>query len=195
MAKMVMVLIRLGIIADTHIPDRVPRLHPRILPVFQEAGVEAILHAGDVCVPGVLKELEAVAPVQAVRGNRDWISLRQLPKRLILEYGGVTIGLVHGHGDLLHYLIEKPRNLILGLKTERYVNYVLSVFSDVDVIIFGHLHRAVLERVGSRLVFDPGSACCAADKEKGPSVGLLNIQAGGKVEGEIVYLNNPLFYR
>ena len=38
----------LGVLADTHIPDRVPELDPQIIQVFRRAGVAAILHAGDV---------------------------------------------------------------------------------------------------------------------------------------------------
>lgn len=181
-------MITLGIIADTHIPDRMPRLNPRILPAFGEAGVQAILHAGDVSVPRVLRQLETVAPVHAVRGNRDWVSLRWLPHRLHLEFGGVKIGLVHGHGNFSRYLAEKPRNLLFGLKEERYINYALSVFPDVDVVIFGHMHRVIIQRVDGKLVFDPGSACCAGDEPKGPSVGLLHIHAEGQVDAEVIYL-------
>ena len=64
-------MIRLGVISDTHIPDRARRLNERVIPVFREAGVSAILHAGDVSTPRVLKQLEEVAPVYATRGNRD----------------------------------------------------------------------------------------------------------------------------
>jgi len=181
-------LITLGIIADTHIPDRMLRLHPNVLPVFRRAGVQAILHAGDVSVPRVLHELETVAPVHAVRGNRDWFSLRRLPNCLRLEFSGVKIGLAHGHGNFLRYMIEKPRNLLLGLKEEAYINYVLSVFPDMDVIVFGHMHRVVKQRLNGKLVFDPGSACCADDLEKGPTVGLLHLTAEGQFEAEVVYL-------
>jgi hypothetical protein len=181
-------LITLGIIADTHIPDRVPRLHPNVLPVFRQAGVQAILHAGDVSVPRVLKELETVAPVHAVRGNRDWVSLGRLPKSLRLEFGGVKIGLAHGHGNFWRYMIEKPLNLLMGLKKERYINYMLSVFPDVDVIVFGHMHLVVNQCLEGKLVFDPGSACCAEDEVKGPTVGLLHLKGEGQVEAEVVYL-------
>ena len=63
---------RLGVVADTHIPDRVRSLHPDLLPGLKAANAEVILHAGDICSPVVLAELSQVAPVVAVRGNRDW---------------------------------------------------------------------------------------------------------------------------
>jgi putative phosphoesterase len=182
-------LITLGIIADTHIPDRMPRLHPDVLPVFKQAGVQAILHAGDVSVPRVLSELEQVAPVHAVRGNRDWVSLRGLPHSLELDFAGIKIGLAHGHGNLMRYVLEKPHNILWGVKEENYINYMLSVFPSADVIVFGHMHRVVTQRLDGKLMFDPGSACCPGDRQKGPSVGLLHLN-GGLPEAEIVYLKS-----
>ncbi|MFZ3078594.1 MAG: metallophosphoesterase family protein, partial [Bellilinea sp.] len=70
---------RLGVVADTHIPDRVRSLHPDLLPGLSAAKVEAILHAGDICSPAVLAVLSQVAPVVAVRGNRDWAFAGTLP--------------------------------------------------------------------------------------------------------------------
>ena len=90
--------ITLGLIADTHIPDRRSSLHPQILTAFKEAGVAAILHAGDICSPQVLERLETVAPVYAVRGNRDWVLLRHLPSTRLLEFGGIRVAMAHGHG-------------------------------------------------------------------------------------------------
>jgi len=91
-------MITLGIIADTHVPDRVPQLNPRIFSIFREAGVQAILHAGDACSSDVLSQLGEIAPVHAVRGNRDSTRLAYLPRKLTLEFGGLTIGMMHGHG-------------------------------------------------------------------------------------------------
>lgn len=166
-----------------------PRLHPGVLPTFQRAGVQAILHAGDVCVPSVLRELETVAPVNAVRGNRDFVSLPRLPLSLRLEVEGVKIGMTHGHGTFLRYVSEKTHNILKGVKEERYISYVASIFPDMDVIVFGHMHRVVKRTWEGKLVFDPGSACCTDNREKGPSIGLLHINAGGLFEAEVVYLN------
>jgi len=44
----------LGVLADTHIPNRVPGLNPQVTQCFREADIVAILHAGDVSVPKVL---------------------------------------------------------------------------------------------------------------------------------------------
>jgi len=177
----------LGIIADTHIPERVRQLNPRILPIFKEAQVDVILHAGDICVSTVLQRLEQVAPVQAVRGNRDWVRLGQLPFSRILSFNGVTIALVHGHGRLREYLVDKVHYAFYGMQVERYQKRLLQEFTQVNVIVYGHLHAPCNQWVGEQLLFNPGSACCPA-KDYTSSVGLLRIQAGGEVEGEILEL-------
>ncbi|MBW6475409.1 MAG: metallophosphoesterase family protein, partial [Anaerolineaceae bacterium] len=51
-------VVRIGVLSDTHIPDRVGALHPDILPAFKEMGVELIIHAGDISSPVVLRQLE-----------------------------------------------------------------------------------------------------------------------------------------
>ena len=55
----------LGVIADTHVPDRRPDLDPQILPIFLQAKVQTILHAGDVSSQKVLDQLSQIAPVLA----------------------------------------------------------------------------------------------------------------------------------
>ena len=62
-------MVTLGVVTDSHVPDRMRALPDALWPAL--AGVDAILHAGDVCVPRVLAALEQVAPVYAVAGNRD----------------------------------------------------------------------------------------------------------------------------
>ncbi len=81
-----------GIVADTHVPDRVYEIHPGILPFFQSQGVTQILHCGDICSASVLEELSQYAPVTAVRGNRDLTLLAPAtvhPDRLCRGTGGI----------------------------------------------------------------------------------------------------------
>ena len=60
---------RLGLIADTHIPEARAQLWPQVFDAF--AGCDAILHAGDIHELWLLDQLERVAPVFAARGNGD----------------------------------------------------------------------------------------------------------------------------
>jgi putative phosphoesterase len=181
-------MITLGIIGDTHVPDRRAGVNPLALDIFRQAEVGAILHAGDVSVRRVLSELEEIAPVHAVRGNRDWISLSSLPFRKVLTFEGIRLGMVHGHGTVLEYLFDKVDYVIHGLDQERYKRRALATFPDVDVVVFGHLHIPVNEWVGNRLLFNPGSACCPDIGRYRPAIGLLRIEGPGKLHAEIVPL-------
>src|SRR6478609_3392280 len=79
---------RVGIISDTHIPEFLPALPPAVATCF--AGVDLILHAGDITGLAVLEELRTLAPVVAVRGNHDRLDL---PLKRRVEIGGARIGL------------------------------------------------------------------------------------------------------
>ena len=151
------IMTTLGVLADTHIPDRVPELNPKVIQIFRQVGVAAILHAGDVSVPHVLAELEQVAPVYAVRGNRDIFYLRNLPLRVQLDINGVSIGMAHGHGTFTRYMIDKIHRSIYGRLDEKYLQRMLQTFPDVDVIVFGHLHVPYNLHLDGKLLFNPGS--------------------------------------
>jgi putative phosphoesterase len=180
-------MITLGVVADTHVPDKVRRLNPEVLSVFRAAKVGAILHAGDVSIPRVLTQLEEVAPVHAVRGNRDWVRMRHLPAAISLTFEGVTVGLTHGHGRLGDYLVEKFRFLTQGYRFERYYRVVKRIFPDAGIIVFGHSHIPANVWVEGVLYFNPGTASLW-ENDLPPSVGIVHIHDGGKVEAEIVVL-------
>jgi len=177
----------LGLIADTHIPDRVRSLAPQVLRVFRAAGVEAILHAGDVSTPAALADLGAIAPVHAVRGNRDWAFLNPLPARLSLTFEQVNIGIAHGHGGWVQYLTDKPKYWLYGFDLKRLAPRLVAEFPQAQVILFGHVHRPVIARLDGKLLVNPGSSCCPDRPGIKPSVGLLHID-GATVDTEIVTL-------
>jgi putative phosphoesterase len=181
-------VIKLGVIADTHIPDKAKSLHPQVLPLLRQAGVSAILHAGDISSPGVLVALGEIAPVYAVRGNRDWMYLRHLSLHLTLTFNGVTLGLTHSHGGLRNYIIGKFHYVAEGYNLERFKPRLLETFPGAEVIIFGHTHRPIVRRTNGKLFFNPGSTCNTDKRDLPPSLGMLYIQPGGQVTGEIVSL-------
>ena len=180
----------LGVLADTHIPDRARRLNTHVIPLFRRAGVAAILHAGDVSIPRTLDLLREVAPVYAVRGNRDWFALGYLPLQLELTFDGIVIGLTHGHGRWWNYFADKVDYIFKGYQLESYQPRLLEAFPQAQVIIFGHTHRPINQWVAGKLVFNPGSAHIRGEKEIAPSVGLLHIPAGEQVRGEILLLDD-----
>jgi putative phosphoesterase len=120
----------LGVISDTH-----GLVRPEALAAL--AGVERIVHAGDIGSREVLEALERVAPVTAVRGNNDrggWA--RDIPETEVVEVGGVSLYLLHD----LHDLDLEPRA------------------AGFAAVISGHSHQP---KVGARdgvLYLNPGSA-------------------------------------
>jgi putative phosphoesterase len=122
--------IRIGLIADTH-----GLLRPEARLAL--AGVERIIHAGDICNAQVLDQLAQIAPVIAVRGNNDrgaWAET--LPESETLILAGATLHVVH---DIKELAID-PRQAC------------------IDVVISGHSHRPSLKMDGGVLFINPGSA-------------------------------------
>lgn len=181
-------IVRIGVLADTHIPDRAKELHPDIIPIFQQHKVDRIIHAGDICVPSVLEQLAKVAPVDAVRGNRDWWKLRHLPKEILINVNNVEIFVCHGHGKILNYLFDKVPNLLFGYKFERFQKNFSGISKDIDIVVFGHSHKSESKWIHGRYFFNPGSASDPGLDKTGPSIGLLEISSQGKISSRIVRL-------
>jgi putative phosphoesterase len=163
----------LGIIADTHIPQRVKALPPRVFEVFR--GVDHILHAGDINSRRVLDELAEIAPVEAVAGNADLFG-HGLPLTRVIEIEGRRIGLVHGHGGWSRYLRSKVRDQF-GFDEEHYLKIVHQSFGPVDAIVFGHTHRFYRAERSGVLLFNPGPIAPDFYNTSGPQVGLLHVSA------------------
>jgi len=182
-------MLTLGVIADTHIPDRARYLHPKAISTFQQADVRAILHAGDISTPKILSQLEETALVYAVRGNRDLFGFKNLPHHRILEFEDITIGLTHGHGNWPAYIADRLLLMFRPTKFNYYEGRARSIFPKANVIVLGHNHAPANHWEKGQLIFNPGSACCPNLNfpDLSPSVGLLHIN-GDNVEGEIVLL-------
>jgi putative phosphoesterase len=92
---------RIGVIADTHVPSALHCLPDSLATAL--AGVDHIVHAGDLVSLSVLDELNAIAPTTAVVGNCDPPEVaRHLPARATLEVAGRRVGIQHGHQS--HFL-------------------------------------------------------------------------------------------
>ncbi len=181
--------ITLGVIADTHVPDRSRAVPPAVFEIFRQAEVQAILHAGDFTSQVVFEQLSALAPVHAVRGNRDIWVMRHLPRKRIVTFGGVSIGLVHGHGSLRDYLSDKWRYYTRGIGISVFEQRALDAFAgeNVQVVIFGHVHVPINRRVDGRLLFNPGTTSTPLYPGEPHTIGLLHLR-NGEARGEIVEL-------
>lgn len=166
---------RIGVIADTHIPDRAQSIPEQILRDFKNT--DMIIHAGDLVELNVLDKLRAICPdVKAVWGNMDSYEVREkLSEKEIIELPECRIGVMHGFGA--------PRMLI-DLVRYSFKN------NGVNIIIFGHSHIATSERKKDILYFNPGSP---TDTIFSPynSYGIIEIN-GKAIEARIVRINSHL---
>ena len=88
----------------------------------------------------MLRLLETIAPVVAVRGNTDrGAVLGRLPEKASVTVAGVDF-------LVTHHVPGGPRPS--G-----------DVESPDAVVVFGHTHRPHFERLGTTLWLNPGSAC------------------------------------
>ena len=121
---------RIGVISDTH-----GLLRPEALTAL--AGVEHILHAGDIGDIAILDALRSIAPVTAIRGNIDTSgACAELPATEMVELGGRIFYLVHAIQDL----------------------DISPSAAGVDVVVYGHSHKPSVEQRSTVLYLNPGSA-------------------------------------
>ncbi|HLU72870.1 MAG TPA: metallophosphoesterase family protein [Nonomuraea sp.] len=156
---------RVVALSDTHAPRRWKSCPPRVAGLL--AGADVILHAGDVCVPSVIDELSAYAPVHVVKGNNDGPDL-DAPETLELELGGLRVGMTHDSGPAKGRLARMRRR-----------------FPEADLVVFGHSHIPLDESEAGFRIFNPGSP---TDRRRQPhgTVGVLRIEGGELVAAEIV---------
>lgn len=174
--------LRLGVLGDTHIPDRIKRLPAALLSQLREARVDRILHTGDVSSVRVIETLRDIAPVSVVQGNRDWFFQLKVPTSLTLEIHGLRLILTHGHLSMHHYLLDKFAALIVGYRFERYQRALSRAFPEANMILFGHTHRQVARRVGEQFFFNPGAVYPCRENNFTPEFGLVTIQPNGAIQ-------------
>ncbi|AHY56894.1 metallophosphoesterase family protein [Bradyrhizobium japonicum] len=122
-------MFRIGIISDTH-----GLLRPEAERGL--AGVDHIIHAGDIGRPEIVDALRQIAPVTAIRGNVDngeWA--REYPDTNLVRLAGKSIYVLH------------------DLKSLR-----ADARAGIDVIVSGHSHVPKIDTVDGVLYLNPGSA-------------------------------------
>ena len=179
-------MIRIGVLSDTHVPDRVGELHPDVISVMKSLQVDHILHAGDISSQVVLDQLEIIAPCTSVKGNRDWFKNNQAQFVKFISFNNVKICINHGHGTLFYYLADKIPYFINGYSFERYQKNLEKFCEDALVIVFGHTHQVENRWVNKRLFFNSGSAYDSGNDGSGPTIGLIEIFPDQSVKGSII---------
>lgn len=153
---------KIGVVSDTH-----GLLRPEVAPAL--AGVERILHLGDVGKISILDELAKIAPVAAVRGNTD----RSGPCGELPETDVVLVA------DRYVYMLHDLSTLHLDPAAGKF-----------SAVLFGHSHVPNFYRRKGVLYFNPGS-CGPRRFELPVTVGILTVGDDGEFEAEIVPLHLP----
>jgi len=150
---------KIGVVSDTH-----GLLRPEVATAL--AGVERILHLGDVGKASVLKALEEIAPVTAVRGNVDRDgACGKLPETEVLLLEGRYI-----------YMLHDLKTLHLDPAAGKFA-----------AVLSGHTHVPNFYKKKGVLYLNPGS--CGPQRFELPvTIGLLNIDDEGELEAEIIPL-------
>jgi uncharacterized protein len=148
--------VRVGVLSDTH-----GQIRRELYTIF--SGVEYLLHAGDIGSPETLRDLEKIAPVCAVLGNTDsFLKFPHLSETAFFESSQCRLFITH---NCNHLDIDPSA-------------------SDINGIICGHTHKALIEHHKDVLFLNPGSA--------GPrrfdlpvSIAIMNIQ-GTKINVQLI---------
>ena len=119
----------------------------------------------------VLDELRALGPVHAVFGNMDQAALREaLPRDVVVEAGGVRIGMVHVPG---------PR---VGRAAR-----LIARFPGCDAVVYGHTHVPEVERHDGVWILNPGSP---TERRSAPVHSMVELEVdGGEIRPRLVTLS------
>lgn len=152
--------VRVGVIADTHAPRFWKQMPARVAQCFGD--VDLILHAGDVCIPGVLDELSSIAPVYVVQGNNDGSDIADwgATETIELNIAGLNVAMIHDSGPAVGRLARMRRR-----------------FPGADLVVFGHSHIPMHVMTQDFGIFNPGSPTDKRRQRHG-TVGILEVIDG-----------------
>ena len=160
---------QVAVVGDTHLPRGTRTLPDEC--VRRLCAAELILHTGDHSSLAALEELRSLGPpVQAVYGNADEPAVRELlPKELVVEVGGVRVGMTHVPGP------RAGREERLRLR-----------FPGCGAVLYGHTHVPQVERHAGVWILNPGSP---TERRRAPHRSLiLGELDGGELQPRLVEL-------
>jgi putative phosphoesterase len=160
-------MIKIIALSDTHLDRDLPK---NLVDLVR--GADIIMHAGDFVNMEIYDTLNDLGRVEAVCGNADSPTIRRLlPERRVVDVEKVRIGLIHRAS-------HSSEPLGAGM---------LAREMDVDVLVYGHLHRPYVER-GNKLLICPGSPI--VPRMSPPTVAEIEID-GSRISGRIMPLGKP----
>ena len=157
---------RIGVLSDTHLY----RVSAELKEIYSKylLGTDLVLHAGDIVALEVVEFLKN-ENFHGVSGNMDSLEVKAvLPSKKIVKVGKFRIGLIHGWGS-----------------SDGLEKRVMDEFTDVDIIVYGHSHKAFNRKKEGVLLFNPGTATGPSFKG-GNSIGILDLN--DKISSKIISL-------
>jgi hypothetical protein len=155
------------IVSDTH------RHNDNYLHVIEKtAPIDLLVHCGDIEGSEYLIAKSAGCPVQMVMGNNDFFS--DLPREKEFQIGKYKVWLTHGH----HYYVSMGNESIKREARER----------GVDIVMYGHSHRPVVEYDKDIIAVNPGSLTFPRQEGRRPSYILMELDEKGEAHFTINYL-------
>ena len=156
-------MVRLLVISDTHSPRHM--IPNEFYELFNDdnddSRIDGIIHCGDIQEVDVYEDLLSLGkPVYGVLGNNyDYSLARLLPRRRVIFFEDISIGIIHGNGASSQAIINARREFNQ---------------EEVDLVCFGHSHIAATEFIDERCYFNPGSLTCS--RKGNNSYGIIEIE-------------------
>lgn len=153
------------IVSDTH------RKNDTYFKVLEMQKPDLVIHCGDAEGSEYALSEAADCPVQIVLGNNDFFSC--LPRELELKLGSLKVWVTHGH----NYRVSMGNEMI---KRE-------AIFKGMDIVMYGHTHKPVIDRTGSVIALNPGSLSYPRQEGRRPSYIVMEVE-GRDAEFRIEYV-------
>lgn len=158
---------RILIVSDTH---RKNDLYLQL--VKKLAPLDMVIHCGDVEGSEFVISEAADCEVHMVAGNNDFFS--DLPGEKEFNIAGHAVWLLHGH----NYYVSMGNEIIKDEARSR----------GIDIVMYGHTHRPVIDRTGDVVAINPGSLTYPRQEGRRPSYIMMEVDKAGKTDFKIEYI-------
>lgn len=141
------------IVSDTH------RKNENYFVAVEREKPDMVIHCGDVEGSEYALTEAAGCPVYITLGNNDFFS--NLPRELDLDIGPYKVWVTHGH------------NYYVSMGSEHIRRE--AIIKGVDIVMYGHTHRPVVDRSGQVIVVNPGSLSYPRQEGHRPSYVVMEL--------------------
>lgn len=154
------------IVSDTH------RKNENYFVAVEREKPDMVIHCGDVEGSEYALTEAAGCPVYITLGNNDFFS--NLPRELDLDIGPYKVWVTHGH------------NYYVSMGSEHIRREAL--IKGVDIVMYGHTHRPVVDQSGKVTVVNPGSLSYPRQEGRRPSYVIMELDENSELSFRTEYL-------